>query len=184
MSNPQTTVTSLQPYLQQVGYVDSTSDRAGEYGNPLVLNKLFSLLVLMINALQQAGAQQANRLNFLTAWQKAYTQQMNTIHVFTASNGDGTANIGTSIDYISVPPDGSTTDATATASNDRSSLNQINTNYSQQMQGNNGVVSNDAKALQSVVNQTNDAVQSQSDMATSVLQQLQTILTSIYQSAS
>ena len=51
------------------------------------------------------------------------------------------------------------------------------------MQGNNGVVSNDSKALQSTINQTNDEVQDQTDMATSILQQLSTILTSIYQAA-
>jgi hypothetical protein len=65
----------------------------------------------------------------------------------------------------------------------RADLTTTNSTFTQQIQGNINVVSNDAKALQANVNQSNDAVQSQSDIATSILQQMSTILTSIYQSA-
>jgi hypothetical protein len=165
---------ALQEVLKKAHYVDTTNDRAGKFGNPLILNKVFDLLVEMVNVLQHTAAAQANRLNFLTAWQQAYTTEMNQVHAFVANNGDGAGASGTVLD-----------NATDTnASSYRSGLNTANTNYTQEMQGNNGVISNDAKSLQSVVNQTNDEVQSQTDMATAILQQLSTILTTIYQSPS
>lgn len=192
MANPQTTVTKLEPILEQIPYVDSTQLRAGEFGNPLILDRLFTLLTLLIDSLQKAAASQAQRLNFLTAWQKAYATKMNTIHVFTANNLDNTLNANgtanTNANYISRPsPSDGTTDpapnATSQASTARQDLNTLNQQYTTSMNSQNSVISNDAKALQSAVNQTNDSVQAQSDMATSLLQQMQTILTSIYQSA-
>lgn len=171
--------------LQQTPYVDSTEDAPGQYGNPLILNKIFDLLVIMIEMLQKTAAAQANRLNFLTAWQQAYTAEENEIHAFVGDNGDeqGLYN------YTNLPGGPGTLDFTVSSTNSsaastvRQDLNTTNTNYTQQMQGNNGVISNDSKALQSIVNQTNDEVQSQTDMATAILQQLSTILTSIYQAA-
>lgn len=155
-----------------VNYVDETTLAPGNYHKPLILDRIFKLLVEMINELQKTAAAQAQRLNFLTEWQKAYTDEMNQIHAFVAANGDGQFSNG------STPLDHPTDSA---ASQARQNLNQTNTNYTQQLQGNNSVISNDAKALQSNVNQTNDAVQAQTDMATSILQQLSTILSSIYQ---
>lgn len=166
--------TAMQDVLQKANYVDASNDSPGLYGNPLILNRVFELLVIMINSLQRVAAAQAGRLNFLTAWQKAYTEKLNQIHAFVSNNGDNTPN------FIDVPiSDAHDTDSASR----RSDLNAKNTSYTQQMQGNNGVISNDAKALQSVINQTNDAVQSQTDIATSILQQMSTILSSIYQTA-
>jgi hypothetical protein len=166
--------TALQRVLQEAHYVDATNDHPGQYGDPLILNKVFDLLVLMVNVLQKTAAAQANRLNFLTAYQQAYTAEMNQIHSFVAQNGDDSAFGGTT----------KLDDASNTfVAQQRDGLNSLNTTFTQEMQGNNGVISNDAKALQSVVNQTNDEVQSQTDMATSVLQTLSTILTSINQAA-
>lgn len=166
--------------LKNTPYVDATEDAPGDYGNPLILNKIFDLLVIMIEMLQKTAAAQANRLNFLTAWQQAYTAEENEIHAFVGDNGDeqGLYNYQNGSLGFTV----SSTNSSA-ASTVRQDLNTTNTNYTQQMQGNNGVISNDSKALQSVVNQTNDEVQSQTDMATAILQQLSTILTSIYQAA-
>lgn len=223
------------------GYVDQTSIAAGHYGKPYILNRVFNLLILMIDVLQRSAAAQANRLNFLTEWQKAYTDELNSIHSFTGGNGDqdatqtlqqavtqqnndvaiaennsnpaavrAAAAVGaiaetTYIDDV-IPKGenyngGSTTGGLNTislkdspskvvstfgnpvAGSVRGELNSLNSIYTQQIQGNLNVISNDAKALQSNVNESNDAVQSQSDMATSILQQMSTILTSIYQAA-
>lgn len=166
--------TAIQKILDEIPYVDKTSLHTGNYGNPLILDRIFKLLVEMVNVLQKTAAAQAKRLDFLTAWQKSYTEKMNQIHAFVANNGDG-------INPVSGVKLSDAADTNAGKARD--GLNATNTNYTQQMQGNNGVISNDAKALQSVVNQTNDAVQSQTDIATSILQQMSTILTSIYQSA-
>lgn len=186
------------------GYVDETSRAFGNYGKPFILNKIFDLLVLMIDVLQRTAAAQANRLNFLTQWQKAYTDELNQIHSFTGLNGDGEARGTTLNGTINMGDDGTSSfephGGFADGSNDhgdkvidkigsdaagkaRGELNSTNSIYTQEIQGNLNVISNDAKALQANVNQSNDAVQSQSDMATSILQQMSTILTSIYQSA-
>ena len=155
-------------------YVDSTSLEPGLYGRPLILDRIFKLLVMMINVLQKTAAAQAERLQFLSEWQRAYTDELNQMHSFTAGNGDGTLAPGQTarLDNIS-----NTTAAAA-----RQDLNSLNSGYAQTIQGNRQQVSDDAKALQANVNQTTDAVQSQTDMATSILQQLSTILASIYQS--
>jgi hypothetical protein len=230
------------------GYVDESHLRSGNFGKPYILNRVFDLLVLMIDVLQRTAAAQANRLNFLTQWQKAYTDELNQIHAFVAGNGDqmgssanwdpatanklpdrsgvrnfvGTITIedetgdrtrpnaqtvlysgghirdsaATEVSEAEYPIDGlaygwvnteaspskgaissNTTDANAA----RQDLTTQNATYTQQIQGNLNVISNDAKSLQASVNQSNDAVQAQADMATSILQQLSTILTAIFQ---
>lgn len=169
MTSPTTGVDPDNP----VGYVDSTSLAPGHYGKPLILDQIFLLLVKMIEVLQRTAAAQAQRLNFLANWQKAYTDQMNQIHSFVAQNGDGHSGFN----------EGGLDSSSTESGQIRQDLNSVNTTYTQQMQGNLNVISNDAKALQTNVNQTNDAVQAQTDMATSILQQLSTILTAIYQSA-
>lgn len=183
----------------QANYVDSTYNARGLYGRPLVLDRIFSLLVELIDSLQKCAAAQANRLNFLSQWQKAYTDQMNQIHAFTMFNGDGIGAFdGNNVDNgeqfydnNGVPKEDllAINDTTRRidgrserATKARSDMNTLNTNLTQQMQGNRQVISDDAKALQTSVNQTNDAVQQQTDMATSILQQLSTILTSIFAS--
>jgi hypothetical protein len=170
MSNHPTT--AIQRVLQEIPYVDKTQPHSANYGNPIILNRIFDLLLLMVNVLQKTAASQAQRLNFLTSFQQAYNEQMNQIHAFVASNGDDSA-LATGV-KLDDPTD-------TGASQARQGLNTTNTTYTQELQGNNGVVANEAKALQSVVNQTNDEVQSQTDIATAILQQLSTILTSIYQ---
>lgn len=152
-----------------VNYIDETDLQSGNYGQPLILDRIFALLVVMIDKLQKTAAAQADRLNFLSDWQKAYTEKINKINVFSANNGQGR----TSDIDLDDPDD----DDAATA---RTDLNGQNTAYTTQMQGWSQVVGDDAKALQASVNQTNDGVQSQTDMATSILQQLSTILSAIY----
>jgi hypothetical protein len=156
-------------------YVDSTQLTTGNYGKPLVLDAIFKLLAEMITVLQETAAAQASRLQFLASWQKAYADASNDFHTFSADNTDGGS-----------PPFESKglddqSDATAVAA--RSDMNAINTAYQTKYQGTAQVISDDAKALQTSVNQTNDAVQAQTDMATSIIQTASAILTSIYQAA-
>ena len=199
----------IQPTIAEIkaNYVDSTSLQEGLYGRPLILDRIFNLLVKMIDALQKCAAAQADRLNFLAAWQKAYTDEMNQIHAFTAANGDGIGMYhgqdvrlfdGSVLTDPAPPvlfPPGTTVEQAINASFNnerwidgtgdratkaRTDMNTLNTNLTQQMQGNRQVISDDAKAMQTAVNQTNDAVQQQTDMATAILQQLSTILSSIF----
>ncbi len=167
------------------GYIDATSLATGQYYQPLILNKVFDLLVLMIDTLQKTAANQAERLNFLADWQKAYTDQMNQIQAFVSGNGFASNTIPISEENTSpnvhFSKGGLDSAGSSAATQLRQDLNTANTTFTQQMQGNSQTISDTSKALQTNVNQSNDAVQSQTDMATSILQQLQTILTSIYQ---
>jgi hypothetical protein len=97
----------------------------------------------------------------LTQWQKAYTDALAQVHTF----------ISGSVDI------GGTSSGDVTARND---LNKLNSSLIQTMQNRQSVVSDDAKALQSNVNQSNDAVNQQSNLGTAIIQELGTLLSSIY----
>lgn len=139
----------------------STHD--AEMWRTLTIDKIFKLLVALIGSLQKTAAAQSNRFAFLTQWQKAYTDSMDQIHAFTAKNGDA----------FDDPTD---TDQ----KNMRDNLNQVNSTYTEQLRSRRSVVSDDAKSLQTSINQSSDAVSQQTQMATSLLQQLSTILATIY----
>lgn len=141
---------------------DSTSLAPGHYVDLIILNRIFRLLTSMIETLQQVGVAQAQRLTFFTNWQAAYTDEMNQIHAFVKDNGDGIDGGGSS--------DGDS----------RNNLNQVNASYTEKIRANSSALNDAAKALQSNVNSTNDAQQQQATLATSLLQQMGTILSSIF----
>jgi hypothetical protein len=142
---------------------DETSLSPGKYLLGLMMNRILKLLTSVIASMQSVAVQQANRLTFLTQWQKAYTDQMNGVHTFTVSNSDA---------YVSIKDDDHSTI--------RKDLNQINSTYMEQMRSNNNIIADTAKGLQTDVNKTQDAVNQQSNMATSLIQQMNSILSSIY----
>ena len=142
--------------------IDETNLSPGHYIKTLILNEIFKLLTQMVGTLQNVAAAQAARLNFLTQWQKAYTDLQNQVHTFVKGNGDG-VNGNTSAQGVA-----------------RDDLNRANSTYIQNLQNQNSVISDDAKALQSTINQTVDQVQQQSDLATSILQEMSTILSTIF----
>ncbi|MEM1282653.1 MAG: hypothetical protein AAGG81_03785 [Chlamydiota bacterium] len=135
----------------------------------LILDEVFDLLVEMIGVLQNAAVAQSNRVNFLSEWQKAYTDAMDQIHSFAAQNGDYYDN-----------PSGDDGDLNSDL---MSNLNQTNSIYTTTEQNRRQVVSDDAKALQTTVNQTSDAVNNQSSLATSFLQEMSTLLSTIFRSS-
>ncbi len=128
----------------------------------LTLNNILSLLVGMIKSMQTVAVAQASRLNILVQWQKAYTEQMNSVHSFTTNNGDAFVS-GTQSELTNV----------------RQGLNLTNSTYTEQMRSNNGLVADTAKGLQTNINATQDAVNQQSNMATSILQQMSSIVQAI-----
>lgn len=144
---------------------DLSSLHPGKYLQTLILNRIFALLADMVESTQNVAVQQANRLNFLSQWQKVYTDKMSTVHTFTANNGDP--------EFISKPGDDPT-------SSRRQDLNNVNNTYIEQMRSNRAIISDDAKALQANLNQTTDAVNQQTNMATSIIQEFSTILQAIY----
>jgi len=148
------------PPVTPTGPADPTSLAPGDYTSTVILNRIFSLILTMITALQDATAAQANRLTFLGTWQNSYTQLNAEIPTFTQTSGSSfPGNMNTS---------------------QRGQLNQLNTTLSTTVQNRQSVVSDAAKALQSNVNQSNDAVNSQSTLGTSILQELSTLLSSIF----
>lgn len=141
-----------------VSPTDNTSLTTSKFTDTNILNRIFELLVRILATLQNVSAAQANRLTFDTQWQKAYSDLLTQVHVFAKDDG-------TSL---------SSSDTT------RANLNQLNAQYTTVIQSRQSVVSDDAKALQSNVNQSTDAVSQQSTLATSILQELSTILSKLF----
>lgn len=141
---------------------ESTSSiGTSKFVSTLVLNRIFSLILGMITSLQSAAASQAHRLTFQSQWQASYTDTLSQVPVFVNSN-DGRAFSGNA------------------QGDQRSDVNALNTSYTQTLQNRQSVISDSAKALQSNINQSNDAVNQQSNLGTAILQELGTLLSSIY----
>lgn len=157
MTTPVTSSTPAAP-------VDPTDLRPGNYTSSIILNRIFALILEMITSLQNATASQANNLTFLTNWQAAYTDAMSQIHTFIKNPGANTL---------------FSQDNSASASS-RNDLNNLNSNFIQTLQNRQTTVSDNAKALQSNVNQSNDAVNQQSNLGTAILQELSTLLATIF----
>jgi hypothetical protein len=132
----------------------------------LILNRIIALLISMISTLQSVGVAQANNLTYLTKFQNAYTALLQQVPTFLA---DGKAPIGTS--------GGGSTQAQSARDQLNSSFNGI---LSDNLRSLRDVQSNNAKTVQSNINTTNDAVNQQTDMATTFLQQLSQLLGAIF----
>lgn len=160
LNNPETDVCAI-PNAQSASEVYQ-SNQVG-FCKTLLIDRVINIIIKMINVIQQAAAAQANRINFLTEWQKAYTDRMNQVHTFAVDNGD-TFDTSDDSDLIN-------------------NLNQTNATFTTQETNRRSVISDDAKSLQTSLNQTSDAVNAQSSLATSFLQELSTLLAVIYRSS-
>ncbi len=163
---------SASGYLQSKGLQTSDSNDGSiivpsvttdQTKRVIVLNRIFNLLVLMIQILQDVAAAQAERLTFLSNWQKGYTDLISQIRTFTREDGTVIGN-----------------DTSDEGSDLRSGLNQKMMNAREKLSAWRSVVGDEAKALQSRLNQSTDAVNQQANMATAIIQQLTTILAAIY----
>lgn len=137
----------------------------------LILDDIFLLLAQMTDTLQTVAAVQSDRLGTLSEWQKAYTEQIDQIPVFVS--GDSTY-------YGQVDPADSNSDLAKEFADDRSELNALNTSYKENLTAHRQVISDDSKSLQSSINQSTDAVTQQANRASSILEQLSTLLSSIF----
>ena len=159
-------------------YYNPSFNPAAILANPhstIILDQVLLSLINMIGTIQTVAAAQANSLNFLSQWQQTYTNKLNQIHTF--AQGDGTA-IGTFTNPPIVGGNNNWDQNGAQAT--RNALNNINQNYISKLQANQQTISDNAKSLQSNVNQSNDAANQQGSLADSVLQELNTILSSIF----
>lgn len=151
-------------YTQTVGpgiLAPPSNDAAADFAQTAILNQIFALIALLINTMQNVASAQANRLTILTQWQTAYTNELQQFHTFLAGDGaDGTPGLDqTHMDTLNT---------------------DTNTNLRQLVQTYQSTISDDAKSLQSSINQTSDAVSQQSNLATSIIQELSTLLNSIF----
>jgi len=128
-----------------------------------ILDRIFQLLANMIDILQSVAAVQSDRLLMYSNWQKAYTDQISQIPIFISGQnnypGSVTGQDGTSL---------------------RSDLNQLASQDKDKLTSERQVISDDSKAHQSAINQSTDAVTQQSNFASSILEQLSTLLSSIF----
>ena len=136
----------------------------------LIINRILALLIKMISTLQKVGIAQAQHLTFTTNYQKAYTALQGEIPTFTLGK---TGPNGKPLIISSDPKN-------QDQSNARNEINAtINGSLGDNIRSLNSLQQDSAKQQQSNINQTNDAVNSQTDMATTFIQQLNTLLSSV-----
>jgi|GEM_PF-3071399 len=126
-----------------------------------ILNRILELLIDMIDTLQKVAGVQSDRLTFLTSWQRAYTDLQNQVPTFVDGGN-----------YVIGDISGGDTG--------RQKANQLDTAFVETLRNNRSVISDDAKSVQSTINNSSDAVQQQTSMATAILQTFATILAAIY----
>ncbi|MCB1118396.1 MAG: hypothetical protein KDK65_00390 [Chlamydiia bacterium] len=136
-----------------------TSKNPGRhFDNVRVINRIILLLIELIDTTQRVATVQAQRLGFFTSWQRAYTDLLGQVRTFVEDGPE--KDVGNN--------------------SRRQQLNDANQVYTTSLQSRRQVVSDDAKAQQSSVNASQDAVQQQSSAVTSFLQQLSSLLGAIY----
>lgn len=148
------------PLISSVGQTTRKTD---------ILLTIYALLVKMIGTLQKLAAAQSDRLQLLATWTGAYTTLETQVPTFTA--GDGTIFGGK---YGNT---GNTTNVATTSRDDANSLNQT---FTETIRSRRTQIDNAAKSLQNNLNQSNDTANQQSDAATTILQNLRSILTALY----
>lgn len=134
-----------------------------------ILLIIFSLLVKMIGTLQKVAAAQSDRLQLLSELTGAYTQLQTQVPIFTA--GDGTIFGG---GY------GNTGGTANVMTHSRDDANSLNQTFTETIRSRRTQVDNAAKSMQNNLNQSNDSANQQSDAATTILQNLRTILNALY----
>lgn len=143
-------------YLSVYLPTDFTSLSSQNAKKTLIINDIYALIHSMVESIQKVAAAQATRLVLLTEWQKAYSDSLTMVPTFLQN------------EYEKID------------SGNRAAMNTQGQQLIQNMQTQQALVGDDAKALQSNINQSNDAVSQQANMAQSLLQELNTILAAIF----
>lgn len=144
-----------------------TSLAGADFHKTLILDRIFTLISSLVGTLQNIAAVQANRLVILSNWQQAYTNNLSQLHTFLQTDGTFIANKSTGNNDARAYVRGQAND-------------KVNASLRELLQSNRSIVGDTAKALQSNVNQTNDAVSQQAQAATAILQELTSLLGAIY----
>lgn len=149
------------------GPLSPTSLSSSNFDKTLILDRIFVLISSLVGTLQNIAAVQANRLVLLSNWQQAYTNSLSQLHTFLQTDGT----------FIANQPSG---DNNARAYVRGQANDKVNSSLRELLQSNRSIVGDNAKALQSNVNQTNDAVSQQANAAQAILQELTTLLGAIF----
>ncbi len=140
------------------------SSVAGNDGSKLTA--IFSILDLLANmtgTLQNVAIRQANRLTVYSNIQEAYTNLISLVPQITE-------------DQIKPYVNDTSTNVNTLAS----TITTLNSNYTEQLKDYRTLFSDEAQQEQTAVNQTNQAVNQQSDLFTSLIQEMSTVLQSIF----
>ncbi len=141
---------------------------ASGFQGVLTIDMILKLVTQTVKSLQNVAVANANRLNFMVKWQTAYTNQMSQIHAFT-KNHDSTSISGST-----------NTGVDSKMSANRDDMNRVNANYTETMRAYRSVISDQAKQIQTYLQQLNDSVSQQASMFTTLMQQQSSILSSMY----
>jgi hypothetical protein len=145
--------------LDEISESDQTSLARGEFWRTRILNRLVRLIIEYLETLQHVAVVQSERLTLFAQWQKAYTDVMSQIIVFTKDDKRG------------MDPEDSET---------RNQWNQRNMSYTETLRNYRSVVGDDAKAFQPNVNLSNDGVNKNANLATTILQEMMAVINSIF----
>lgn len=131
----------------------------------LILFEIYNLISKVLGSLQNISAAQSGRLKVFSQWQRAYTGLIAQLHTFLRFE-PGVRISNNDIDN---------------AADVRTALNdKYNASIQSLLSSNQSVIGDDAKALQSNINSSTDAVSQQANMATAIIQELTTILGAIF----
>lgn len=135
-----------------------------------IIFQLLALVSQMINTLQNVSTAQVQRLTFYANWQKSYSTLISKVPIITYSD------LSTRVKSSSSNTGGSN-DAVVQAVQQIGNINQT---YTQQAQGFQQSVSDESKSQQNAVDQTKEALNSQSSLTTTLLQNMTSILQAIF----
>lgn len=136
-----------------------------------IIFELLALVSQMINTLQDVSTAQVQRLSFYANWQQAYTTLISKIPVVTYSGLAG---------KVRTSGSSNTADTNSAIINATQAIGNINQTYTQTAQGFRDSVSDEAQSQQSAVDQSKQQLNAQASLATTLLQNLNTILQSIF----
>lgn len=149
------TISNTTGHVQSNPGTDSDSTR--------IIFELLALVKDMVGTLEDLSSAQVERLKFYSNWQQSYTDLIAKIPVLTVSK------LGAKIKGTDEQK-----------SNAMQQVGQYNDAWTQKLRSFRDNVASEAKSHQTAVDQTKDAINAQSSLATTLLQDLRTILQSLF----
>lgn len=137
----------------------------------IIIDIVIQLIIKMIGVLQKVAAMQSDRLRILTKWQSAYTDLFTQIPTFTQGDGTIFGRPNTGPGSLTSKDEGQKA---------RDQANNFNQTMAETIRSRRTVIQDDAKVLQSNINQSNDSANDQASTATALIQTLSTLLGAIY----